>query len=87
MSLAADTNPEVERIWLGMLRSVPSWRKMQMVGEMSRAVRLLMLAGLRQRYPHESEERLRRRLAGMLLGEDLASKAYGPLSPEDALDE
>jgi len=52
------------------------------VGEMSRTVRELALIGLRRRYPHDTEERLRRRLATMLLGEELARRAYGPEPPE-----
>ena len=37
------------------------------------------LSGLRQRHPEASEDELRRRLAGLLIGEDLAVKVYGEL--------
>jgi len=37
------------------------------------------MSGLRQRYPAAGEDELRRRLAGLLLGEDLADKIYGEL--------
>jgi hypothetical protein len=40
---------------------------------------MLALAGLRQRFPQEDDERIRRRLADLLLGEEMALKVYGPL--------
>ncbi len=43
------------------------------------AARELALAGLRERHPGESESQLRRRLADLWLGPELAKKAYGPL--------
>jgi len=36
--------------------------------------------GLRSRYPRANEAELRRRMAGLLLGEDLARKVYGELN-------
>ena len=53
-----------------------------MVGEMNRTVRELARIGLRRRHPYDTEERLKRRLATLLLGDDLARKAYGPESEE-----
>jgi hypothetical protein len=44
------------------------------------AAHLLALIGLRSRYSNESEEKLHRRLAGLLLGEELADKVYGELN-------
>jgi hypothetical protein len=49
---------------------------------LNQAVKMLLLAGLRDRHPQASEDQLARLLAGLLLGEELASKAYGP-PPED----
>ena len=37
----------------------------------------MALRGLRQRFPQAGEAELRRKLANLLLGEDLARKAYG----------
>lgn len=34
-------------------------------------------AGLRRRYPDASEHEIRRRLADLLLGEELAKRVYG----------
>jgi len=52
---------------------------------MNLTVRTLALSGLRQRYPQASPAELNRHLADILLGPQLAQKAYGPLRqpPED----
>jgi hypothetical protein len=55
---------------------------MAMVLDANRTARALALAGLRLRHPGESPELLRRRLADLWLGPELAGKAYGPL-PKD----
>jgi len=81
-TLADDTRPEIERLQIERLRQMPPWRKMALVGEMNRTVRALALAGLRQRYPDDSSAQRRRRLSNLLLGPELAGRAYGPM-PED----
>jgi hypothetical protein len=81
--LSEDTAPEIERMQLDLLREMPAWRKVELVGEMYRTVRTMALAGLRERHPHDSPERIRRRLADLMLGPELAERVYGPL-PEDA---
>lgn len=78
-SFYTDTDPRVDEQYIKMLRKVPGWRKLEMVAEINEAVRALNMAGLRKRYPSDSETQLHRRLAGMLYGEELAEKAYGPL--------
>jgi hypothetical protein len=80
--LFPDTHPEAEVVLIRLLREAPPWRKLEMVDQLNQAVKLLALAGLRQRYPNDNEEHLHRRLADLLLGEELASKVYGPLSEE-----
>lgn len=81
-TLFPDTHPEAEAVLIGLLRQAPSWRKLEMVDQLNQSVKLLALAGLRQRYQHDSEDQLQRRLADLLLGDELALKVYGPL-PED----
>ncbi len=77
--LFPDTSPEAEEVLVRLMREAPGWRKMQIVDSLNQTVKLLAIAGLRERYPDEPEELLRRRLADLLLGEELASKVYGPL--------
>jgi hypothetical protein len=79
-ALFPDTHPEAEAVLVHLLRSTPSWRKLEMVDQLNQSVKLLALSGLRQRYPNENEAQLRRRLADLLLGEELACNAYGPLT-------
>jgi hypothetical protein len=83
--LFADTTPEAERVLIGLLRQAPANRKVEMLGQMNAAARQLALQGLRVRHPGANEAELRRRLADLLLGPELAARAYGPLPPE-ALD-
>lgn len=78
-TLFRDTSPEAEEVLLELLRQAPPWRKLEMVGQMSHTVRTLALSGLRTRYPQAGEAELRRRLADLLLGPELAEQAYGPL--------
>ena len=40
-------------------------------------------AGIRHRYPDESPDMHRRRLADILLGPDLANQVFGPLRPRE----
>jgi hypothetical protein len=72
-----DTNPKIEKVLIGMIRDIPPWKKCQQVSLMTQACRQLALAGLRDRYPHTSEEELRRKLAVLWLGKELAAKVYG----------
>jgi len=81
--LYPDTHPEAEEVLIELLRQAPSWRKLQMVGEMNEAVKTLAMSGLRARHPGDSPEKLRRRLADILLGPELAEKVYGRLEEQE----
>ncbi len=50
---------------------------MQMVSDLTVAARNFALAGLRERFPNAGPEELRRRLATLHLGSELATKVYG----------
>ncbi len=75
----SDTHPKILALQIELLRKVTPARKLEMMAELNASVRLLALSGLRSRYPHANERELRRRLAGLLLGEELASKVYGSI--------
>ncbi len=79
-ALYSDTHPKMEALQIQLLRRVGPARKMEMLAQLNASARTLALAGLRSRYPQASETELRRRLAGLLLGEDLARKVYGEIS-------
>lgn len=76
-ALFSDTHPKVEALQIQLWRQASPTRKMQMLAQLNTSVRLLALAGLRSRFPNASEAELRFKLAGLLLGEDLARKVYG----------
>ncbi len=78
-TLARDTDPVAEAVQLEIYRQMPGWRKIELVFEANAMSRALAMAGLRSRYPQAGPEELRRRLMGLLLGEELAARAYGPL--------
>ena len=73
--LFSDTSPEAERVLIDLGRQAPAWRKLHMVGQMNATLRTLALSGLRQRFPKASAPELRRRLAELLMGAEIAAKA------------
>ena len=75
-----DTTPEANRVLLEIYRAMPPWRKAEIVDDAIRTSRHLAMMGLRLRHPNDSEAVLRRRLLGLVLGEDVATRVYGPLS-------
>jgi len=78
-----DTSPAAERLQIELMRQAPSWRKAYLVGQMTEAVRVLALSGLRQRNPNATPDQLRRMLADLWLGTELAARVYGPLPEEN----
>jgi hypothetical protein len=76
----SEPSAKIRQIQIEHLRQMPVWRKLALVAEMTKTVQILAMAGLHQRYPNETQEQLRRRLASLMLGDDLAAKAYGLLT-------
>ena len=81
-TLFSDTQPEAEQVLIELLRSAPVARKLEMLGQMNAAARMLALQGLRARHPDATGAQLQRYLADLLLGPDLAARAYGPRPTE-----
>ena len=84
--LFPDTRPEAEAVLIELLRQAPPWRKLHMVGQLNQTVRTLALSELRARHPEATPQELRRRLADLLLGPDLAAQVYGPLRGQEDAD-
>ena len=78
-ALYSDTDPKVEALQIKMWRQASPTRKMHMLAQLNASVRILALAGLRSRFPNATETELRRRLADLILGEELARKVYGEM--------
>ena len=79
-ALFSDTHPKMEALQIQLWRQASPTRKVQMMAQLNKSAHLLALTGLRSQYPHASEAELRRKLAGLLLGDELARKVYGELS-------
>ncbi len=77
-TLSRDTSEQAEAVQIRLLRAMPVWRRAKLWNDAIRTGHGLALAGLRQRFPHAGPDELRRRLATLLLGPDLATKVYGP---------
>ena len=78
--LYSDTHPQMESLQIQLWRQASPTRKMHMLAQLNASVHTLALAGLRSRYPQASETELRRRLADLLLGKELARKVYGEMN-------
>lgn len=75
----SDTHPNMEALQIELWRRASPSRKMYMLAQLNASARTLALAGLRSRFPNASEAELRFQMAVLLLGEELAQKAYGDL--------
>mgnify|MGYP006971708157 CR=1 FL=1 len=76
-TLYSDTHPKMEALQIQLWRQASSTRKMNMLAQLNASARLLAITGLRARFPQASEAELRFKLAGLLLGDELALKVYG----------
>ena len=76
-ALYSDTHPKVEALQIALWRQASPTKKMHMLAQLNAFARLLALAGLRARYRQATEAELRRKLAELLLGEELAGKVCG----------
>ena len=82
-ALYDDTHPKMEALQIQLWRQASPTQKMNMLAQLNASVRTLALTGLRAQYPQATAEELRRKLAGLLLGEELASKVYGEATHVD----
>ncbi|HSM71366.1 MAG TPA: hypothetical protein VK851_07465 [Anaerolineales bacterium] len=79
-ALYSDTHPKMEALQIQLCREASPTRKMEMVAQLNATIQTLALAGLRSRFPKAGETELRRRLADLILGEELARKVYGEIN-------
>ncbi|HRU91619.1 MAG TPA: hypothetical protein P5268_01145 [Candidatus Marinimicrobia bacterium] len=76
-ALYSDTHPKMEALQIQLLRQASPTRKMNMLAQLNASARMLAMTGLRSQYPQASEAELHRKLADIILGEELARKVYG----------
>ncbi|HPB30477.1 MAG TPA: hypothetical protein PLB62_03380 [Candidatus Sumerlaeota bacterium] len=75
-ALYSDTHPEMEALQIRLIRQMPPWKKIAIVDGLNEAVKILAISGIKQRHPEATAEQVRRMLADLLLGEELARKVY-----------
>lgn len=76
-ALYSDTHPKMEALQIQLWRQASPTRKMNMLAQLNASARMLAMTGLRSQYPQFSDVELHRKLADILLGEELARKVYG----------
>jgi hypothetical protein len=72
----SDTHPKIEQMQIELIRKMPSWKKFAAIDDLNETVKRLSLSGIKQGHPEASTAQLHRMLADILLGEDLAQRAY-----------
>jgi hypothetical protein len=78
-ALYSDTDPKPEQLQIELIRRMPAWRKFELLDDLNETVRVFAISGIKQRNPEATPERIRRMLAELMLGEELARKVYGEL--------
>jgi hypothetical protein len=76
----SDTHPKIKALQIQLLRQATSAQKLNILVELNASARTLAVIGLRSQYPQANETEIQRRLASLLLGEELARKVYGDLN-------
>jgi hypothetical protein len=76
--LARDTDKTAERAQIAILKSLPAWRKLELLDDACVTTRTMVTAGLRFRYPNLSNPDLHRMLMDVLVGEETAERIWGP---------
>ena len=72
-----DTSPEAWAVFLDIQRRMAPGEKIARVFELSARVKAMAEAGLRQRYPDESDDEIHMRAIRQRLGDELFEKVYG----------
>ena len=78
-TLSRDTTMQAEMVQIEIIRKMPAWKKIQLLEDANRTALELASVGLRSRNRNASPDQLRRLLMDLILGPELAEKAYGPL--------
>jgi hypothetical protein len=79
----SDTPPEIAAMQIELMRRLTPAQKLAMVAQLNNMARTLAMSGLKSRYPDDPPEKLKRRLADLILGAELAGKVYGPLDADN----
>ncbi|MBM3123356.1 MAG: hypothetical protein FJZ97_14400 [Chloroflexi bacterium] len=72
----SDTSRKVEELQIGLIRRMPTWKKLALLDDLNETVKAFAISGIKQRHPEATPERVRRLLADLMLGPELAGKVY-----------
>ena len=75
-ALYSDTHPKMEALQIELIQRMPAWKKISIVDDLNAAVKMLAISGIKQRHPDAAPEQIRRMLAELMLGAELARKVY-----------
>jgi hypothetical protein len=75
-ALLSDTHPKMEQIQIDIVRQMPSWKKFAIVDDLNETVKLFAISGIKQLHSQATPIQIRRILADLMLGAELASKVY-----------
>ncbi len=75
-ALYPDTDPKIEALQFELIRRMPAWKKLAVVDSLNETVKAPAVGGIKQRHPTATAEQIRRMLADLLLGEELARRVY-----------
>ena len=74
--LSRDTAPDIEQRQIEGWRAMTPAQKADLISGLTRAAFEMTMAGIRERFPHETERQHMLRLAVILHGRELACRAY-----------
>jgi len=75
-ALYPDTHPQMEALQIAFIRRMPAWKKISIVNDLNATVKMLAISGIKQRHPAAAPKQIRRMLAELMLGAELARKVY-----------
>jgi hypothetical protein len=74
--LSSDTHPKMEALQIEIIRRMPAWKKLAVVEGLNETVRALAVSGIKERHPNATPQEVKRMLADLILGVELAKKVY-----------
>ena len=72
-----DTTPEAQRMHFELMRRLPGWKRLTVAFDLTQALRELVMADIRRRYPAASDAEIRRRFIARVLPRKDVIRAYG----------
>jgi hypothetical protein len=75
--LSPDTTPKAQQMHFELMRQLPGWQRLTLAFDLTQAMRRLVLADIRRRYPVAAEEEVRRRFISRVLPREDVIRAYG----------